>query len=60
MLEMLSNVDNPTPLVRLHRVVPFKHAAVYAKLESNQSTKAFIQQITAIRTAVGGSPDLSP
>src|SRR4051794_29920239 len=33
MLELLSNVENPTPLVRLHRVVPFQHAVVYAKLE---------------------------
>ncbi len=33
MLEMLSNVDNPTPLVRLHRVVPYQHTKVYAKLE---------------------------
>ncbi len=32
-LELLSNVDNPTPIVRLHHVVPFKHAKVYAKLE---------------------------
>jgi cysteine synthase/rhodanese-related sulfurtransferase len=32
-LELLPDVDNPTPLVRLHRVVPFKHARVYAKLE---------------------------
>jgi cysteine synthase/rhodanese-related sulfurtransferase len=32
-LEMLSNAENPTPLVRLNRVVPFKHAKVYAKLE---------------------------
>jgi cysteine synthase/rhodanese-related sulfurtransferase len=32
-LELLSNVDNPTPIVRLNRVVPFKHAKVYAKLE---------------------------
>jgi cysteine synthase/rhodanese-related sulfurtransferase len=32
-LELLSNEDNPTPIVRLQRVVPFKHAAVYAKLE---------------------------
>lgn len=32
-LELLSSVDNPTPLVRLNRVVPFKHATVYAKLE---------------------------
>ncbi len=32
-LELLSNVDNPTPLVRLRHVVAFKHAAFYAKLE---------------------------
>ena len=30
---MLSSEENPTPLVRLHRVVPFRHAKVYAKLE---------------------------
>ena len=28
-----SSEENPTPLVRLNRVVPFKHAQVYAKLE---------------------------
>ena len=32
-LEMLSNADNPTPLVRLQRVIPFQHTKVYAKLE---------------------------
>ena len=32
-LGLLSNADNPTPLVRLHRVVPFTRAKVYAKLE---------------------------
>ena len=32
-LEMLSNEDNPTPLVRLNHVVPYKHTKVYAKLE---------------------------
>jgi cysteine synthase/rhodanese-related sulfurtransferase len=32
-IEMLSNADNPTPLLRLHRVIPFQHAKVYAKLE---------------------------
>jgi cysteine synthase/rhodanese-related sulfurtransferase len=30
---LLSNVDNPTPLVRLNRVVRFEHTEVYAKLE---------------------------
>jgi len=32
-LEMLSNADNPTPLLRLNRTVPFKQGRVYAKLE---------------------------
>ena len=32
-LELASNVDNPTPLVRLRRVLGLKHAAVWAKLE---------------------------
>ncbi len=33
MLGLLSNADNPTPMVRLNKVVPFKHTRVYAKLE---------------------------
>ena len=32
-LEMLSNRENPTPLLRLNQTVSFKHAKVYAKLE---------------------------
>lgn len=32
-LGLLSSEENPTPLVRLNRIVPFKHARVYAKLE---------------------------
>ena len=32
-LDMLSSVDNPTPIVRLRRVPGFEHAQVYAKLE---------------------------
>ncbi|NIA24595.1 MAG: pyridoxal-phosphate dependent enzyme [Gammaproteobacteria bacterium] len=32
-LGLLCNADNPTPLVRLTRVVPFRHTQVYAKLE---------------------------
>ena len=32
-LGLLPSVDNPTPLVRLHRVTPFEHTEVYAKLE---------------------------
>jgi cysteine synthase/rhodanese-related sulfurtransferase len=33
MVDLLSNADNPTPLVRINRVVPFQHARVYGKLE---------------------------
>lgn len=33
MLGLLSSVDNPTPIVRLNKVVPFEHTEVYAKLE---------------------------
>ena len=32
-LGLLSSEDNPTPIVELHHVVPFRHARVYAKLE---------------------------
>lgn len=32
-LGLLSDENNPTPLVRLGKVVPFRHTAVYAKLE---------------------------
>lgn len=32
-LGLLSGEDNPTPLVRLTRVVPYRHTQVYAKLE---------------------------
>ena len=32
-LELLPTEDNPTPLVRLIRVVPHTHARIYAKLE---------------------------
>ena len=31
MLGLLSNAENPTPLVRLNHVVPFQHTEVYAK-----------------------------
>ena len=30
---LLSSEENPTPIVRLNQVVPFKHARVFAKLE---------------------------
>jgi cysteine synthase/rhodanese-related sulfurtransferase len=32
-LELLSGVENPTPLVRINRISPYEHTAVYAKLE---------------------------
>ena len=32
-LGLLCNEENPSPLVRLNRVVPFEHTQVYAKLE---------------------------
>ena len=32
-LGLLSGAENPTPLVRLNRVSPFKHTKVYGKLE---------------------------
>ncbi len=32
-LGLLSGTDNPTPLVRLNRVLPFRHTQVYGKLE---------------------------
>jgi cysteine synthase/rhodanese-related sulfurtransferase len=32
-LGLLSSEENPTPLVRLNKVVPFKHTQVFAKLE---------------------------
>ncbi len=30
---LLPNADNPTPLVRLNKIVPFEHTQVFAKLE---------------------------
>ncbi len=33
MTEMLPSEENPTPLVRLQKTVPYKNARVYAKLE---------------------------
>ena len=32
-LGLLSSEENPTPLVRLNKVVPFEHAQIFAKLE---------------------------
>ncbi len=32
-LELLPNVDNPTPIVRLRHIPGFRHARIYAKLE---------------------------
>ena len=33
LLDLMSGADNPTPLVRLGKTVPFRHAKVYAMLE---------------------------
>lgn len=33
MMGLTCNEENPTPIVRLNRVVPFQHTKVYAKLE---------------------------
>ncbi len=33
MLELAASADNPTPIVRLQHVTPYKHTKVYAKLE---------------------------
>jgi cysteine synthase/rhodanese-related sulfurtransferase len=32
-LDMLSSVENPTPIVRLRHITPYRHTQVYAKLE---------------------------
>ena len=32
-MEMMSSAENPTPMVRLQRVVPYAQTRVYAKLE---------------------------
>jgi cysteine synthase/rhodanese-related sulfurtransferase len=32
-LDLLPSVENPTPIVRLRRIPPFRHAQVYAKLD---------------------------
>jgi cysteine synthase/rhodanese-related sulfurtransferase len=33
MLDLVSSPENPTPMVRINRVTPFKHTQVFAKLE---------------------------
>jgi cysteine synthase/rhodanese-related sulfurtransferase len=44
---MLSSEENPTPLVRLNRVVPFRHAVVYAKLEWHNPFGAVKDRVAA-------------
>jgi len=53
-LGLLSSEENPTPLVRLNRVTPFRHAQVYAKLEWYNPFGAVKDRIAAnlIRDAV--------
>src|SRR5262245_16944534 len=53
-LELLSSVENPTPLVRINRITPFKHTKVYAKLEWYNPFGAVKDRIAAnlIRDAI--------
>ncbi len=53
---LLSSEDNPTPLVRLNKVIPFKHTEVYAKLEWYNPFGAVKDRIAAnmIRDALEG------
>jgi cysteine synthase/rhodanese-related sulfurtransferase len=46
-LDMLSSAENPTPLLRLNRVVPFKHTKVYAKLEWHNPFGAVKDRVAA-------------
>ena len=54
-LGLLSNADNPTPLVRLNRVTPFRHARVYAKLEWYNPFGAVKDRVAANLVADGES-----
>lgn len=44
---MMSNADNPTPMVRLNKVVPFKHTQVFAKLEWHNPFGAVKDRVAA-------------
>jgi len=52
MLGLLSSEDNPTPLVRLQKVNPFKHTQVFAKLEWYNPFGAVKDRVAANMIAV--------
>ena len=52
-LGLLSSADNPTPLVRLNRVSPFKGTQVYAKLEWYNPFGAVKDRVAASLVADG-------
>ena len=52
-LGLLSSADNPTPLVRLNRVVPFRDTQVYAKLEWYNPFGAVKDRVAASLVADG-------
>ena len=39
-LDLLPNVENPTPIVRLRRIPEFRHAQVYARSSSGTTRSA--------------------
>lgn len=62
---LLPDVDNPTPLVRLNRVVPFRHTRVFAKLEWYNPFGAVKDRVASAmvrdaedRAAIGADQDL--
>ena len=52
-LGLLSSTENPTPLVRLNRVVPFGHTQVYGKLEWYNPFGAVKDRVAASLVADG-------
>jgi cysteine synthase len=48
-LGLAANEDNPTPIVRLNRVNPFKHTQVYGKLEWYNPFSAIKDRIARCR-----------
>ena len=56
-LGLLSSADNPTPLVRLNRVSPFRDTQVYAKLEWYNPFGAVKDRVAANLVADGEARD---
>ena len=44
-------MDNPTPIVRINRITPFKHTKIYAKLEWYNPFGAVKDRVAAYREA---------